>query len=144
MTIHDEDDQVGYGKPPKHSRFKPGQSGNPKGKKKGTRSFSTEVRATLGMPVVLTDNERPRTVTTSAAALMRLREKALKGDSRSLDRLIDLSRQYGDEAAAAAQQVSDEDAAILADYEESIRQKHAGGAREPVLKRSSSPKGRRK
>jgi ketosteroid isomerase-like protein len=49
-----------------------------------TRSFSTEVRATLGMPVVLTDSDRPRKVTTSEAALMRLREKALKGDGRSL------------------------------------------------------------
>jgi hypothetical protein len=126
MTINDEDDQVGYGKPPKHSRCKPGESGNPKGKKKGTRSFSTEVRATLGMPVVLTDSNRPRKVTTSAAALMRLREKALKGDSRSLDRLIELSRQYGDEASATAQQISNEDAAILTDYEERIRQKHAG------------------
>ena len=139
----DEDDTVGYAKPPKHSRFRPGQSGNPKGKKKGTRSFSTEVRATLGMPVILTDSDRPRTVTTSTAALMRLREKALKGDSRSLDRLIELSRQYGDEAAAAAQQITDEDAAILADYEARILQKHGGGAKEPtkpVVRRGWRPK----
>ena len=144
MTIDDDDnDDIGYGKPPRHSRFKPGQSGNPKGKKKGTRSFSTEVRATLGMPVVLTDSDRPRKVTTSAAALMRLREKALKGDSRSLDRLIDLSRQYGDETAAASQQMSDEDAAILADYEARILEKHAGEAKEAALKRTPR-NGRRK
>jgi hypothetical protein len=48
---------------------------------------------------------------------MRLREKALEGDSRSLDRPIELSPQYGDETAAASQQITDEDAAILADYE---------------------------
>ena len=29
---HSTDDQIGYGKPPKHSQFKPGQSGNPKGR----------------------------------------------------------------------------------------------------------------
>jgi hypothetical protein len=144
MTINDDDnDHVGYAMPPRHSRFKPGQSGNPKGKKKGTRSFSTEVRDTLGMPVVLTDSDRPRKVTTSAAALMRLREKALKGDGRSLDRVIESSRQYGDETAVASQQISDEDAAILADYEARILEKHADGAKQAVLKRTPR-KGRRK
>jgi hypothetical protein len=31
MSTDDDDDRVGYGKPPKHSRFKPGRSGNPNG-----------------------------------------------------------------------------------------------------------------
>ena len=31
--------EVGYGKPPKHTRFKPGQSGNSKGRPKGVRNF---------------------------------------------------------------------------------------------------------
>jgi hypothetical protein len=29
---------VGYGKPPLHTRFRKGQSGNPKGRSKGTRT----------------------------------------------------------------------------------------------------------
>ena len=29
-----DDDKVGYGKPPKHSRFQPGRSGNPRGRPK--------------------------------------------------------------------------------------------------------------
>jgi hypothetical protein len=32
--VDDDDDAVGYGKPPKHTRFKRGQSGNPKGRKR--------------------------------------------------------------------------------------------------------------
>ena len=102
-------DRVGYGKPPQHSRFKPGRSGNPKGKKRATRSFGTEVRATLGMPVVLTDSDRPRKVTTSEAALMRLREKALRGDGRSLDRLIELRREYCDENDTTSEQMDEEE-----------------------------------
>jgi hypothetical protein len=58
-----------------------------------TRSFSTEVRATLGMPVVLTDSDRPRKVTTSEAALMRLREKALKGEMADRWLILPLRRQ---------------------------------------------------
>ena len=38
---------VGYRKPPTHSRFKKGKSGNPKGRPKGSRNFSTDVKATL-------------------------------------------------------------------------------------------------
>ena len=40
----DESDKVGYGKPPLHSRFTRGQSGNPKGRPKGVRNFKTDVR----------------------------------------------------------------------------------------------------
>jgi hypothetical protein len=137
MTIDDDDnDRVGYCKPPKHTRFKPGQSGNPKGKKKGTRNFSSQVMTTLQMPVVLTDSGKPRKVTTSEAALLRLREKALKGDGQSLDRLLGLCRQYGEEVPAAAQQVNDEDAAILADYAarilETLKSDRTRKARAPI------------
>ena len=41
------DHDAGYGKPPRHSRFKKGQSGNPKGRPRGSRNFSTDLKATL-------------------------------------------------------------------------------------------------
>lgn len=44
---------VGYGKPPAHSRFQPGQSGNPKGKKKGAKSFKTVVGGILNEKVAV-------------------------------------------------------------------------------------------
>ena len=45
------DHDAGYGKPPRHSRFKKGQSGNPKGRPRGGRNFSTDVKATLEEPI---------------------------------------------------------------------------------------------
>jgi hypothetical protein len=39
--------EVGYGRPPKHTRFRKGQSGNPKGRPKGAKAFNTIVRETL-------------------------------------------------------------------------------------------------
>jgi hypothetical protein len=43
FTIDDDDDEnVGYGKPPKHSRFKKGQSGNPHGRKRREAYEETE------------------------------------------------------------------------------------------------------
>src|SRR5262245_11040533 len=63
------DYDVGYGKPPVQSRFKRGQSGNPKGRPKGARNFSTDVKATLKAPVKVTRDGRPRKVSTQEAAL---------------------------------------------------------------------------
>ena len=38
---------IGYGMPPKSTRFKKGQSGNPAGRKKGSRNLATIVRREL-------------------------------------------------------------------------------------------------
>jgi hypothetical protein len=46
----DTADKVGYGHPPKHSRFKPGQSGNPRGRPKGRQSFLTDLIEVLEAP----------------------------------------------------------------------------------------------
>ena len=109
------DRDAGYGKPPRHSRFKKGQSGNPKGRPKGGRNFSTDVKATLEEPIRVTHHGKARTVSTQHAALMRLREKALSGEVRALDRVIELARLYDDddEMAEAAIRLSATDAEIL-------------------------------
>ena len=68
----DNDNEVGYGKPPKNGQFKKGQSGNPKGRSKGVRNFQTEVEAILRSKVTVTRDGRPKSVGTVEAALMRL------------------------------------------------------------------------
>lgn len=113
-----DDYEVGYGKTPKATRFKKGQSGNPKGRPKGSRNFKTDVMATLEAPVQLKEKGRVKTVPTQWAALLRLREKALSGNARALDRLIELARTYNDEnlPEAAAAALAPSDRAILDDY----------------------------
>jgi hypothetical protein len=111
------DYKVGYGKPPIRSRFKPGQSGNPNGRPTGTHNFKTDVKSTLTAPVKLTRDGKPHKVSTQAAMLLRLREKALSGDSRALDRLILLAQAYNDEELAAADRLSADDAHVLGIYQ---------------------------
>ncbi len=111
------DYQIGYGKPPKHSQFRPGQSGFRRGRPKGARNFKTDVKATLKAPVRLTRDGQPRSVSTQEAMLLRLREKALGGDGRALDRLIQLAQVYGeDDLATAAAVLFTEDENVLQHY----------------------------
>ncbi len=92
--------EIGKGKPPKATRFKPGQSGNPKGRPKGRKNFATEIKEVLKAPVPVTENGCTRKVTSTKATLMRLRKKALEGDGRSIDRLLELAHaQQAEEAA---------------------------------------------
>src|SRR5258707_14185668 len=50
------DYEVGYRKPPGHTRFKKGQSGNPKGRPAGAKNLSTLLSEALNEPVVVTEN----------------------------------------------------------------------------------------
>jgi Family of unknown function (DUF5681) len=108
---------VGYGKPPVHSRFRPGQSGNRAGRRKGVRNLMTDVQRTLKVPVSLNAGGRSRRISTQEGALLVLREKALKGDARALDRLIELASRFNNEAGGtAAPALFAEDQAMLAAY----------------------------
>lgn len=109
-----KDYEVGYGKPPKHSRFKPGQSGNPKGRAKNQPNMSTMLNAVLQEKVNVTQNGKSKKVSTETAILLRLREKALAGDLRSITTLFNLRAQYmGGEEQPAFIELPAEDLAIL-------------------------------
>jgi hypothetical protein len=50
------DYEVGYGKPPRHTRFAKGQSGNPRGRPRGAKNFNTLLEEALDEPVTVTEN----------------------------------------------------------------------------------------
>ena len=54
---------VGYGRPPVHTRFKPGQSGNPKGRRKGQRNLHTVLTEALNQRITIREGDRTRSVT---------------------------------------------------------------------------------
>jgi hypothetical protein len=112
--------KVGYGSPPTHSQFKPGQSGHKQGRPKGVRNLKSLVKATLKAPVTVTSHGKSRTVSTLEAMLLRLREKALSGELRALDRWLQLAQVYCEDELAAAIGLSVDDANVLRIYRQRV------------------------
>ncbi|MBC2779174.1 DUF5681 domain-containing protein [Parasphingopyxis marina] len=74
------DDPVGYGHPPATTRFRKGQSGNPKGRPKN-RHREIPYNGVLGQMVTVREDGRERRVTAAEAFLLQLTQKGLAGDS---------------------------------------------------------------
>jgi hypothetical protein len=108
---------VGYRKPPKSTQFKPGRSGNPKGRPKGVQNFETDLQETLRMPVEIRDANGIRKITKQKAALEKLADQALNGDARSIQQLFSLaSRLRENRTEALAVLLDNADRAILDEY----------------------------
>lgn len=83
-----DDYAVGFGKPPTHSRFQKGQSGNPKGRRKGSKNLSTLMERALNERVTIKENGSQKIITKREAFLKQLVNKAASGDPRSIQLAI--------------------------------------------------------
>ncbi|RMA42343.1 DUF5681 domain-containing protein [Rhodophyticola porphyridii] len=75
-----QDHDVGYGRPPKSTRFKKGQSGNPHGRPKG-RKTEIPYDAVLGQTVTIREDGAEKTMTAAEAFLLSLAKQGLEGDT---------------------------------------------------------------
>jgi hypothetical protein len=80
--VEQQHDAVGFGQPPKATRFKKGQSGNPKGRPKNRRR-DVPYDMLLGQMVTVREDGRERRVTAAEAFILQLTKKGLEGDSAS-------------------------------------------------------------
>jgi hypothetical protein len=76
--------EVGYGRPPAHSRFKRGQSGNPRGRPRGSANFQTVFNKVMNKKVLVREGPTVRQTHTLEAIIEALRVAALKGDARAV------------------------------------------------------------
>jgi hypothetical protein len=86
-----DSDAVGYKRPPRHSQFKKGQTGNPKGRPKNVRNFKTELRAELAEQIVVRENGREYKISKLRAFVKALVAGAIKGDMRAANALVTFS-----------------------------------------------------
>lgn len=112
----DKDYEVGYGKPPLHSRFQPGHSrGNRKGRKVGSTNLKTDLQAELAEKVTLSENGKPIRLTKQRALVKAMVLKGIKGDQRAATKAFDLLLKLVgvDDAGDADTPMAPEDQAIL-------------------------------
>lgn len=85
------DDQKGKRRPPRDTRFKPGQSGNPTGRPKGSVSFQTLIEQELRKSIVITENGRQKRLTKQQIIVRRLAHDGIKGDYKAIALLMKLA-----------------------------------------------------
>jgi hypothetical protein len=115
-----QDEAVGYCNPPRHSRFKPGQSGNPRGRKRRKTELNDMVEQVTTARVQVTVDGRKRTMPALEAILMLQVRKALEGDARASRFILETFESRG---LGGAVKGSQDDFAT-----------HAAGARERLAK----------
>tara|TARA_B100000965_G_C19489162_1_gene712196 strand:+ start:117 stop:602 length:486 start_codon:yes stop_codon:yes gene_type:complete len=89
-----KDYEVGYGKPPKHTQFRKGKSGNPRGRPKGSKNTATIMTELLARKVPVKQNGEIRNLSLREALLTKLAAKAMEGNTRDLIALFKLVEQY--------------------------------------------------
>jgi len=91
--------EVGYGKPPKSTRFVKGRSGNPKGRPKGAKNhtpalheerFKTILMEEAYRPVKVTEGSKEITIPIAQAIVRSMAVNAVRGDQRSQKAFTDL------------------------------------------------------
>lgn len=93
-----DDDNVGYGKPPKHTRFQKGQSGNPRGRPKRNqcRDSSSLMNEILDEPAIINVDGKPVKSTKRKALLRMVLKQATEGKSGPLKVVFELMKSDND------------------------------------------------
>jgi uncharacterized protein DUF5681 len=99
---HERDYEVGYGKPPRHSRFKRGQSGNPRGRAPGAKNLKTLLSEALNELVIVAENGGRRKVTKREAIITQIVNRSATADWRAIKILLDLIREIEDQTDPAS------------------------------------------
>ena len=126
------DYEVGYKKPPKNTRFKAGQSGNPSGRSKGSKNLKTLVGKELNDSVDIREGGRRKVVSKRDVVAKQLVKKGMEGHDRSIEALLRLddeldqmakAEQAAAEAVERSEPLSSTERDILADFEIGLRAK---------------------
>ena len=114
----DDDAPGGYGRPPKSTRFKPGQSGNAKGRPRGARNLKTDLASLLKKRVPIREDGELRYVSRQEAMLLTLYGKAIQGDTKASGQLLAMvtKTETQDAPPSRPDVVTENDRAIVEDY----------------------------
>ncbi len=117
------DSDVGYGRPPQAHQFKPGQSGNPRGRPRGVKNEATILYELLHRKISIREGGRTRKITVLEAILLRFTEDSLKGNTKSAAFLLN---RHGTLVSGEPQRpdISDDDQEILQAFAQRLMAQH--------------------
>jgi hypothetical protein len=108
----------GYGRPPEHTRFRPGASGNPKGRPKQSKNLKSIIQQALTSSVTVRENGRLRSVSKIEGVVLSQLERALKGNEKAALAVLRMAGHVdllnGGDGSADGDQLSPADEKILA------------------------------
>lgn len=90
----DADYPVGYGRPPVATRFRKGQSGNPKGRPRGSKTLRSLLERILRSRLTIVEAGELKTIEQCDALLRSLVARAIKGDNRAAKIVLDMMERY--------------------------------------------------
>ena len=88
--------KVGYGRPPTATQFKPGKSGNPRGRPKGPKSVGAVLNDILHRRIEVTENGRTHRIPVLEVMLRRLANEAVRSDPRALKLMLSIMDRYAE------------------------------------------------
>ena len=91
----DDGYKIGYGKPPRHTRFKPGASGNPRGRPRRSKDIGTLFDQQLDRLVPLMRDGRKVRVSVRELFAMNIVKAAVNGNSRAQELVLRHMREGG-------------------------------------------------
>ena len=100
MPPEKRDYEVGYGKPLRSTRFKKGQSGNPRGRPSGSKNLKTLLSEALNEPVIVTENGKHRKITKREAIVTQLVNRSAKADLKAVQIVLAMLRDIEGHAEA--------------------------------------------
>ena len=86
--------KVGYAKPPKHTRFTKGRSGNPKGRPTGSKNLATMMIEELTQTVAIVENGKRTKIPKIRAAVRQALDRAMVGDFKALQQIVIMLRSH--------------------------------------------------
>ena len=118
---------VGFGNPPEHTQFKPGQSGNPKGRPKGTKNLRTDLGEELAERITVTEGGKQLFISKQRAMLKSMMAKSIKGDTAAARALINLiiGLEMVDVKDKQTEALGSDDLEILAEFKKRLTRHHS-------------------
>src|ERR1700755_2911822 len=115
--------EVGYGKPPLHTRFQKGHAGTPKGRPRGRKNLSSLLNEVLNGWVIVVENGRRKKITKREAIVTQLVNKSAAADLKATQIVIALLQEVEVQADVTAEQttLTEADHEIIARMQERLR-----------------------